>query len=125
MYECRRCRRYLTVYKCHEKYGKLVRVTPNQVSIADPDAIPIVYEHGTGYLKPDFYDAFVSIHRGLCNTRDRAEHTRKRKTVSHTFSAKSIGQFEQYIHSNLEQLAAQWDRLSNEANGGYSQMEAV
>jgi hypothetical protein len=33
---------------------------------------------------------------------DRAEHSRKRKTVSHTFSAKSIGQFEQYIHGNIE-----------------------
>ena len=51
MYECRKCRRYYTVYKCHEKYGKLVRITPNQVSIADPDAIPVVYGHGTGFLK--------------------------------------------------------------------------
>ena len=60
----------------------------------------------------EYYDAFVSIQRGLFNTRDRAEHTRKRKTISHTFSAKSIGQFEQYMHHNLEQLVKQWDRLS-------------
>ena len=51
MFECRKCRRYLTVYDCHEKYGKLVRITPNQVSIADPDAIPVIYGHGTGFLK--------------------------------------------------------------------------
>lgn len=51
LYECRRCRRYLTVFKLHEKLGKLVRIQPNQVSIADPDAIPIVYGHGTGFLK--------------------------------------------------------------------------
>merc|ERR1712054_711507 len=102
LYECRLCRRYMTVHKLHEKYGKLVRVQPNQVSIADPTAIPVVYGHGTGFLKSDYYDAFVSIHRGLFNTRDRAEHTRKRKTVSHTFSTKSVGQFEQYIHHNLE-----------------------
>lgn len=125
MYECRRCRRYLTVHKCHEKYGKLVRITPNQVSIADPDAIPVVYGHGTGFLKSDYYDAFVSIQRGLFNTRDRTEHTRKRKTVSHTFSAKSIGQFEQYIHHNLELLASQWDRLSKEADGGYYNFDAL
>ena len=66
----------------------------------------------------DYYDAFVSIQRGLFNTRDRAEHTRKRKTVSHTFSAKSIGQFEQYMHHNLEELVEQWDRLSATAIGG-------
>ena len=67
----------------------------------------------------------MSIQRGLFNTRDRAEHTRKRKTVSHTFSAKSIGQFEQYIHHNLEMLATQWDKLSKQANGGYYKMDAL
>lgn len=125
LYECRKCRRYLTVHKLHEQYGKLVRVTPDQVSIADPDAIPVVYGHGTGFLKSEYYDAFVSIKRGLFNTRDRTEHTRKRKTVSHTFSAKSVGQFEQYIHHNLEQLQTQWDRLSKEAEGGYYKFDAL
>lgn len=51
MYECRRGRRYLTVHEAHKKHGKLVRIQPNQVSIADPDVIPIVYGHGTGFLK--------------------------------------------------------------------------
>ncbi|WPH00050.1 Benzoate 4-monooxygenase [Acrodontium crateriforme] len=125
MYECRMTRRYLTVFGLHQKYGKFVRITPNQVSIADPDAIPIVYGHGTGFLKSDYYDAFVSITRGLFNTRDRTEHTRKRKTVSHTFSAKSIGQFEQYIHHNLEQLATQWDKRSKEADGGFYKFDAL
>ena len=76
----------------------------------------------------EFYDAFVSIQRGLFNTRDRAEHTRKRKVVSHTFSAKSIGQFEQYIHGNLEMFSSQWDRLSKyEANPktGYASIDAL
>ncbi|KAM0705779.1 hypothetical protein Q7P35_007139 [Cladosporium inversicolor] len=125
LYECRLCRRYLTVHEAHAKYGKLVRVTPNQVSIADPDAIPIVYGHGTGFLKAEYYDAFVSIQRGLFNTRDRAEHTRKRKTISHTFSAKSVGQFEQYIHHNLEMLATQWDKLSKQAGSGYYRMDSL
>jgi benzoate 4-monooxygenase len=125
MYECRRCRRYLTVHRLHEVHGPLVRITPEQVSIADPEAIPIVYGHGTGTLKSEYYDAFVSIERGLFNTRDRAQHTRKRKTVSHTFSAKSVGQFEQYIHQNLSQLVKQWDSLSANAGGSYAKFDAL
>lgn len=125
MYECRRCRRYLTVHKLHEKYGTFVRVQPDHVSIADPEAIPIVYGHGTGTLKSQYYDAFVSIQRGLFNTRDRHEHTRKRKTVSHTFSAKSVGQFEQYIHHNLELLAQRWDELSANSKGSYAKFDAL
>ena len=69
----------------------------------------------TRYENSEYYDAFVSIQRGLFNTRDRAEHTRKRKTVSHTFSQKSIGQFEQYMTYNLQELVKQWDRMSETA----------
>ncbi|MCJ1246210.1 hypothetical protein MMC30_003416 [Trapelia coarctata] len=115
LYQCRKGQRYLAVDNAHKKYGTLVRIQPDHVSIADAEAIPVVYGHGTGFLKSNYYDAFVSIQRGLFNTRDRAEHTRKRKTVSHTFSTKSIGQFEQYMYHNLEELVKQWDRLSSTA----------
>lgn len=67
------------------------------------------------FTSSNYYDAFVSIQRGLFNTRDRAEHTRKRKTISHTFSTKSIGQFEQYMTYNLQELVKQWDRLAEHA----------
>ncbi|KAK4141222.1 benzoate 4-monooxygenase [Dichotomopilus funicola] len=107
----RRGSRYATVHELHKKLGPVVRLQPNHVSLCDDEAIQIVYGHGNGYLKADFYDAFVSIQRGLFNTRDRAEHTRKRKIVSHTFSAKSVAQFEPYIHSNLELFVRQLDNL--------------
>ena len=71
----------------------------------------------------EFYDAFVSIQRGLFNTRDRAEHTRKRKTISHTFSTKSIGQFEKYMHQNLELFVQQWDKLATNAHGGFAKID--
>ncbi|KAJ5528289.1 Benzoate 4-monooxygenase [Penicillium frequentans] len=126
--QTRQGKRYLSVDQAHAKYGKLVRISPNQVSIADDEAIVAVYGHGNGFLKADFYDAFVSIRRGLFNTRDRHEHTRKRKTVSHTFSAKSIGQFEQYIHGNVELFVKQWNKISDlQANPktGYASLDAL
>jgi benzoate 4-monooxygenase len=124
--QCRLGRRYLAVHNAHAKYGKLVRIQPHHISIADADAIPIIYGHGNGFLKSEYYNAFVSIRRGLFNTRDRHEHTRKRKTVSHTFSAKSVGQFEQYMHQNLVELQRQWDRRCEEKEeGGWYQMDAL
>ncbi|KAJ5453959.1 Benzoate 4-monooxygenase [Penicillium daleae] len=126
--QARQGKRYLSVDAAHKKYGKLVRIAPRHVSIADDEAITTVYGHGNGFLKADFYDAFVSIRRGLFNTRDRAEHTRKRKTVSHTFSAKSIGQFEQYIHGNIEMFVKQWRKLADlQANPktGFASLDAL
>jgi benzoate 4-monooxygenase len=72
--------------------------------------------YGTKTTARDFYDAFVSIQRGLFNTRDRHEHSRKRKIVSHTFSVKSVAQFEPYIHSNLELFVRQLDNLISRSN---------
>lgn len=51
MYQCRQGKRYLAVDEAHQKYGKMVRIQPHHVSIADPDAIPLIYGHGTGFLK--------------------------------------------------------------------------
>ncbi|KAK0727649.1 cytochrome P450 [Lasiosphaeria miniovina] len=107
----RRGNRYETVDQVHKRLGPVVRIQPNHVSINDDEAIQAIYGHGNGFLKASFYDAFVSIRRGLFNTRNRAEHSRKRKIVSHTFSAKSVSQFEPYIHSNLELFVKQWDTL--------------
>jgi len=51
MYQCRNGRRYRAVDEAHKRYGKLVRIQPHHVSVADPDAIPIVYGHGNGFTK--------------------------------------------------------------------------
>lgn len=51
LYQCRKGKRYLAVDNAHKKYGTLVRIQPDHVSIADAEAIPVVYGHGTGFLK--------------------------------------------------------------------------
>ncbi|RDL38559.1 Cytochrome P450 [Venustampulla echinocandica] len=123
--QARQGRRFLSVDEAHKKYGKLVRIQPNHVSVADDSAINAIYGHGNGFLKSEFYDPFVSIRRGLFNTRDRAEHTRKRKTVSHTFSTKSIAQFETYMHDNLHLFVKRWDELSTNAHGGFAKIDCL
>ena len=97
-----------------------------------PNSGPVPYPHEPQLtetcLYSDYYDAFVSIQRGLFTTRDRAEHSRKRKTVSHTFSTKSIGQFEQYMTYNLLTLVKQWDRMSDTATSSgqrYADMDCL
>ncbi|TKY90036.1 hypothetical protein EX895_000034 [Sporisorium graminicola] len=110
--------RFEAVHKQHQKYGKFVRIAPNHVSIADHEALQPVYGHGTGTLKPAYYDAFVPpkpFPRGLFNTRDRAEHTRKRKIVSHTFAPKTIVAFEPFIRREVQLLLERWDEFCDKA----------
>ncbi|CAK7243796.1 MAG: hypothetical protein STHCBS139747_005324 [Sporothrix thermara] len=125
MLAARRGLRSEIVDDVHRRLGPVVRVAPNHISINDDEAIQAVYGHGNGYLKSSFYDAFVSIRRGLFNTRDRAEHTRKRKVVSHVFSTKSTGQFEPYIHKNLALFVRQWDSLISKGTDGTAQLDCL
>ncbi|ORY79022.1 cytochrome P450 [Protomyces lactucae-debilis] len=115
-WQARRYRRYKAVHAAHAKYGTFVRISTDHVSIASAEAIPLVYGHGTGTLKAPYYDAFVSIHRGLFSTRDRAEHTRKRKNISHIFSHQNVREFEPYIHANLSLFLNQMSTMVTHAS---------
>ena len=88
-----------------------MRIAPNHLSIADVNALQIIYAHGNGPLKSNYYDAFVSITRGVFNTRDRVAHARKRKIISPVFSQKSMLEFEPYVKSHVVSFLGQWDRL--------------
>lgn len=49
--QARQGKRYLSVHAAHKKYGKLVRIQPDHVSVADDSAINAIYGHGNGFLK--------------------------------------------------------------------------
>ncbi|KAJ7728145.1 cytochrome P450 monooxygenase [Mycena maculata] len=111
------------IHLMHKKYGPFLRISPSEVSIADRHALGIIYAHGSGALKSSFYDPFVSIERGLVNTRDRKQHARKRKIVAHIFSSKSILEFEPLIRMYVGAFMQQWDRLYDGAVKGLSGTE--
>lgn len=44
-------KKFAWVDYAHKKYGKVVRVGYNNVSIAEPEGLQTVYAHGNGFLK--------------------------------------------------------------------------
>jgi len=39
------------IRKLHKKYGPIVRIAPNEVAIADPAAVKVIYSTGGGFTK--------------------------------------------------------------------------
>ncbi|PHH62818.1 hypothetical protein CDD81_6710 [Ophiocordyceps australis] len=113
----RRGQRYWAVDEAHNKLGNMVRVQPNHVSVVDESAVAVIYGHGNGLIKGDFYDVFVSIQPSIFSTRSRCEHTRKRKMVSHAFSARSVAELEPYMGQELALFVARLDELVAQAGG--------
>ncbi|KAG8728565.1 hypothetical protein FRC11_010779, partial [Ceratobasidium sp. 423] len=109
------------VQQLHEKYGTFVRLGPNHISIADPDALEVVYGHGSGLLKSEFYRAFQSgPEKNVFNTLDKAEHSKKRKRLANIFSPQNVTAFEPRVRSHIRQLCAQLDLRCKEATRGIS-----
>ena len=93
--------------------GKFVHVSLKQISIADPEALHEIYSYSAGTLKGDIYDGFVLPGRkpSIFATRQRDEHSRKRKYLSHVMSMKSVQDLEHNILHHQRMLVQQWDKL--------------
>lgn len=89
-----------------------VRISPNHVSVAHKDAIPIIYGQGNNaFHKSQFYDAFVCDKPSIFSTRDRQDHAQKRRAVSQAFSYSSLQQCEGFIHDIMGSFVTQLDRI--------------
>lgn len=96
--------RFKTIDKVHRKLGKVVRIAPNHVSFSDPRAYRDIYGHGSSILKDNFYEQIADEHPSIAQTTKKAEHTRKRKALSHIFSAKGITAMEPRVLHAIEKL---------------------
>lgn len=47
----RRGKRFEIVHEEHKKYGPIMRIQPNHISINNDEAIQAIYGHGNGFLK--------------------------------------------------------------------------
>lgn len=51
--------RTITIHRLHEQYGPVVRISPNEVSFNNQDALKEIYGIKSEYSKGDFYELFV------------------------------------------------------------------
>lgn len=49
---------HLQMVDLHRRYGPIVRIGPNHVSVGDPAAIDLIYSTGSGFRKSDSYTVF-------------------------------------------------------------------
>ncbi|WPH00939.1 Hypothetical protein R9X50_00377300 [Acrodontium crateriforme] len=105
-----------TYLRLHKRYGDLVRIGPNNVSICKPDLIPIIYGIGKGYLKSDFYAPWQNVVNGkrtpsLVFTTDEALHATMRRPVASAFALSTLVEFEPLIDSTTAVFLSRLDEL--------------
>lgn len=107
----------------HEKYGPVVRITPNYLSFIDAEAWRDIYGHRTGDLKgaeemskaPVFYDT-RGVAKNIINE-TRENHQALRRHLAHGFSDRSLRLQEPIIGSYVDLLIRRLHERCYE--GGY------
>ncbi|KAF8704735.1 Cytochrome P450 monooxygenase, partial [Rhizoctonia solani] len=109
------------LHELHEKYGRFVRIGPNHISIADPDALEIVYGHSSGLLKSEFYEILQSAEtKDVFSARDKVVHTMKRKRIANIYSAQNVLSFEPRVKEHIRRFYIQLDNRCEQALKGKS-----
>ncbi|KAK8173506.1 cytochrome P450 [Phyllosticta citrichinensis] len=100
---------YKLVTKLHQEHGDFVRVGSNDLSILDPDAVPLIYGFGTKCGKATWYDSSYPL-ASMHSSRNRQYHDARRRLWSISFSDKALRGYEprvqKYTASLVRQLSA-------------------
>ncbi|CAG7930638.1 unnamed protein product [Penicillium olsonii] len=102
----------------HRKYGSLVRIGPNHISVGDPSAIPIIYGLNKGFNKTSFYPIQSLTWRrqpqmNLFSTRDVSYHRVQRRNIANAYSLSSLLETESAIDSCTSIFMTQMSKFAD------------
>lgn len=103
-YQVIRLRRFKVVHKAHQQLGPVIRIQPDHLSFNEPEAASQIYGHGSKVDKGDFYEIFRSAggEENIVGTRDRAEHSRKRKMIAAGFAMTNVVQMQPAMNEAVQ-----------------------
>ena len=104
------------VHKLHLKYGPIVRVGPNDVDIADGEALNTIYVGKGGFRKAQFYANFdIDGHKSIFSQIDATERASRAKAVLPLFSTSNLRAGSDTIYKCVDRMVV---RMKEEANTG-------
>ena len=111
---------HLTEVELHRKYGKMVRIAPNKVSISDPAVIPVIYNLKESFTKSGFYPLQQAAYEkkfqpNIFSTRDPQINRDFKRAVGHEHTQNFILKMEDRIDDCAHLL---FSRLAAEINAG-------
>lgn len=100
--------RSTTLHDLHLKHGHVVRIAPNQLSFASPQALKDIYGASAKNTKAPIYDALGF--KGVFTTRDRDEYRLMKKRVVPSFSPAAVAELESTVHRQVANLVKCFDK---------------
>lgn len=102
----------------HEKYGPVVRIAPNEVSLASPEAARTLLSAGKGFYKTNFYWVFPPPENPDIFTEVREDvHAQKKKVANVPYSMAAMQQLSPFIDDSIEALMSKMDAMAENRDG--------
>ncbi|KAJ6134167.1 cytochrome P450 [Penicillium sp. IBT 18751x] len=96
------------IQRMHEKYGPIVRISPNEIHVNDPNFIDELYAGGGKIRdKYPYFSAQFGIPESVFGTPSHHLHRLRRGALNPFFSKSSIQKIEPVIHKAIEKLCQQ------------------
>jgi cytochrome P450 len=99
------CRYYLEIERLHDRYGPVVRITPDEVHIAtNSDDYDKIYHVGSKYSKsPNFYNALCVPHSSV-GTASNEMHKIKRGAMNPIFARQKVLDVESIVQDKVAKV---------------------
>ena len=105
---------HLQLEELRNQYGEFVRTGPNELTIFRSDAHTALYGPQSKCTKAAFYDLMYPI-VSLQTTRDKADHTRRRRIWDRAFSVKAINGYHPRLVAHLDAFERKLADKKNQA----------
>ena len=97
-------RYYLQIEKLHQQYGRIVRINPDEVHLADPSHYDEIYYMGTKYSKaPIFYNA-LCVPSSSFGTPQNEIHKIRRGAMNPMFSRQKVLELEGIVQEKANKV---------------------
>ncbi|KAK9382269.1 cytochrome P450 [Kockiozyma suomiensis] len=108
-----------TLQALHKKYGPLVRIAPNVISVSEPSAIGTIYGIKSNYMKTGFYSPWSIAwqgkhHDGLFSAVDPVYHREQKKLVANSFSMSSVLESEALVDTCSTLFMQQMGKIADQ-----------
>ena len=95
--------------------GKVVRISPDELSIIDPKAMADIYGQGSQFLKAKyFYRAFENHAGNLFTVCEKDVHSREKRMMSNSFSRAGMLRNEGMMSIKIKKLMDRMKQYSQE-----------
>lgn len=103
-------RTHLDHIELHRKYGPVVRIAPNEVSVASPEAARTLLSAGKRFFKTPFYSVFPPAENPDIFTEIREDaHAQKKRVANVPYSMAAMQQLSPFIDDTIELLVRKID----------------